>query len=58
MEASKLKTRKGKFSGPGENCQRNVTDLAGSLRALPPEPIAGEKRQERKNVLKTRMVEQ
>ena len=25
------KTRKEKFSGPGENCQRNVTDLAGSL---------------------------
>jgi len=23
------KTRKEKFSGPGENCQRNVTDLAG-----------------------------
>jgi len=23
--------RKEKFSGPGENCQRNVTDLAGSL---------------------------
>ena len=25
------KTRKEKFSGRGENCQRNVTDLAGSL---------------------------
>jgi len=25
------KTRKEKLSGPGENCQRNVTDLAGSL---------------------------
>ena len=25
------KTRKEKFPGPGENCQRNVTDLAGSL---------------------------
>jgi len=25
------KTRTEKFSGPGENCQRNVTDLAGSL---------------------------
>ena len=25
------KTRKEKFSGPGENCQMNVTDLAGSL---------------------------
>jgi len=25
------KTRKEEFSGPGENCQRNVTDLAGSL---------------------------
>jgi len=25
------KTRKEKFSGPGENCQRNVSDLAGSL---------------------------
>jgi len=25
------KTRKEKFSGPGENCPRNVTDLAGSL---------------------------
>ena len=25
------KTRKAKFSGRGENCQRNVTDLAGSL---------------------------
>jgi len=25
------RTRKEKFSGPGENCQRNVTDLAGSL---------------------------
>jgi len=25
------KTRKEKFSGPGENCQRYVTDLAGSL---------------------------
>ena len=25
------KTRKEKVSGPGEKCQRNVTDLAGSL---------------------------
>ena len=25
------KTRKEKFPGPGENCQRNLTDLAGSL---------------------------
>ena len=25
------RTRKAKFSGRGENCQRNVTDLAGSL---------------------------
>ena len=25
------KTRKEQFSGPVENCQRNVTDLAGSL---------------------------
>ena len=25
------KTIKEKFSGPGENCQRNVTDLVGSL---------------------------
>ena len=25
------RTRKEKFSGPGENCQINVTDLAGSL---------------------------
>ena len=25
------KTRKEQFSGPGENCQRNVTDLAGIL---------------------------
>ena len=25
------KTRKETFSGPGESCQRNVTDLAGSL---------------------------
>jgi len=25
------KTRKEKFSGPGANCQRNVTDLASSL---------------------------
>jgi len=25
------KTRKEKFSDPGENCQQNVTDLAGSL---------------------------
>jgi len=25
------KSRKEKFSGPGKNCQRNVTDLAGSL---------------------------
>jgi len=25
------RTRKEKFSGPGENCQWNVTDLAGSL---------------------------
>jgi len=25
------KTRKEKFAGPGENCQRNVMDLAGSL---------------------------
>ena len=23
-------TKKEKFSGPGENCQRNMTDLAGS----------------------------
>jgi len=32
--------RKEKFSDPGKNCQRNVTDLAGSLvtssRPLPP----------------------
>ena len=34
------KTRKEKFSGPGENCQRNVTDLAGSLvtSSRPPGP--------------------
>ena len=25
------KTRKEKFSGPDENCQRNLTDFAGSL---------------------------
>jgi len=25
------KTREEKFSSPGENCQRNVTDVAGSL---------------------------
>ena len=25
------RTRKEKFSGPGESCQRNLTDLAGSL---------------------------
>ena len=29
MYASKPRTEK--FAGPGENCQRNVTDLAGSL---------------------------
>ena len=26
-----VKTKKEKFSGLGENCQRNVTDLAGSM---------------------------
>ena len=38
------KTRKDKFSSPGKNCQRNVTDLTGSLVTISRPPGCLQKR--------------